>query len=278
MYSHSRREIHTDISMDGFLKTLTPAVALNLKLLRERTVTCADADHKPTFDRWPVFKCLYAEIEHGDKKYILNGGKWYGIDTDFEKRTNADFAKIAHSNLKFPAYAGGGEGAYNKSIATTQPTQYALLDDIHKISHGGGHGQVEICDLLSAHRELIHVKIYSKSSVLSHLFAQGFVSGQLIQIDANFRAKVRAKLKVPFQELIKVSQKPDQDEFTIVYAVISSVKGSLHLPFFSRVNLNNTAKILKGFGYKVELLKIEMDEVFAKTLKARPSKARKLLK
>jgi uncharacterized protein (TIGR04141 family) len=275
MYTHGRREIHSDISMDGFLKTVKPGITLNLNLLRERMVTCADSDHQAVLNRWPVFKCLYAEVAHGNRKYILNGGKWYEISTDFEVRTNQDFAKIRRSKLTFPVYNGGGEGEYNKAIADAHPTQYALLDDVHKIFHGGGHGQVEVCDLLSVNRELIHVKIYSKSSVLSHLFAQGFVSGQLIQIDANFRGKVRAKLKGPFQKLINVTTKPAQDDFTIVYAIISSVKGALHLPFFSRVNLNNTAKVLKGFGYKVELLKIEMDEMFAKKLTGPPSGARK---
>lgn len=278
MYTHGHQELYSDISMDGFLKTVDPNVTLNLQLLRDRTVSCGNADHRPMSQKWPVFKCLYAEVEHDGHKYILNGGKWYEISTDFEKRTNDDFGKISRSKLKFPEYKGGGEGDYNKSVANGTPTQYALLDDTQKISHGGGHGQVEVCDLLSVDRELIHVKIYSKSSVLSHLFAQGFVSGQLIQIDANFRDKVRAKLKPPFRGLIKARDKPTPDEFTIVYAVISSVKGPLHLPFFSRVNLNNTAKILRGFGYKVELLKIEMDEIFAKTIKSRPSRVRKLIK
>lgn len=275
MYTHGKRVIHSDITMDGFLKTLGPKVTLSLQLLRERTVFCADADHKPVFDKWPVSKCLYAEVEDGEQKFILNGGKWYSIGADFEQRTNADFQKIKHSKLKFPEYAGGGEGAYNAAIASAKPNQYALLDDIHKIFHGGGHGQVEVCDLLSVDRELIHVKIYSKSSVLSHLFAQGFVSGQLIQIDPGFRKKIHDKLKPPFRSLISSGQKPSQDDFTIVYAIISSVKGPLHLPFFSRVNLNNTAKILKGFGYKVQLLKVEMDEIFAKTLKAPPSAKKK---
>ena len=57
----------------------------------------------------------------------------------------------------------------------------------------------------------------------------------------------------------------------MVYGVISDVKGdTLHLPFFSRVNLNNTTKILKGYGYKVELLKIDWDETYSKTTKFPP--------
>lgn len=278
MYTHGHREVHSDISITGFLKTVSAGTALSLQLLKERKVTCADEDHRPVFREWPVYKCLYAEIDHDDKKYILNGGKWFGIGTDFEKRTNNDFSKIPHSKLKFPVYNGGGEGPYNQTIAKKYPSQYALLDDIHKIPHGGGHGQVEVCDLLSMDRELIHVKIYGRSSVLSHLFAQGFVSGQLIQIDSTFREKVRTKLKPPFQGLLKVAKKPDQNEFTIIYAIISAVKGQLHLPFFSRVNLNNTAKVLRGFGFKVELMKIEMDEMFAKVIKGPPGKTKKLTK
>ncbi len=261
--------------MSGFLQTIKHNAPVMLDLLRERRVTCADEDHKPVFKEWPVFKCLYAEVDHDGKKYILNGGKWFTIGAEFETRTNQDYAKIPHSKLQFPVYKGGGEGPYNQAIAQQHPQQYALLDDIHKVSHGGGHGQVEVCDLLSVNRELIHVKIYGRSSVLSHLFAQGFVSGQLIQIDASFREKVRMKVKAPFAGLLKGTKKPAQDEFTIVYAIISAVKGKLHLPFFSRVNLNNTAKILRGFGYKVELLKIEMDEIYAKTIKSPPGKAKK---
>jgi hypothetical protein len=44
------------------------------------------------------------------------------------------------------------------------------------------------------------------------------------------------------------------------------------------VNLNNTTKILEGFGCKVEILKIETDAIFAKTVNSPPSKARKLTK
>lgn len=246
MYTHGTKEIHPDINLKGFLKTIKNGININLDLLRSRDVHCADADHGKVFKSWKVFKCLYAEIDLEDNKYVLNDGKWFKVEKDFVVRTNKEFSEISPSTLKLPEYRGGGEGTYNAMVAASAPEIYALLDDKNKIMHGGGHGQVEVCDLLSIHRELIHVKIYSKSSVLSHLFAQGFVSGQLIQID----------------------KKPAPDEFTIVYAIISDAAGEkLHLPFFSRVNLNNTRKILIGYGYKVELLKIFVNDEYAKTIK-----------
>lgn len=272
MYTHGRGEVHPDINWEGFRKTVKAGTIIDLDLLRTRQVHCADADHKKVFKSWPVYKCLYAEVDLAASKFILNDGQWFSVAVDFIERTNADFSSIPFSVLNLPEYRGGGEGAYNQEVAAAEATRYALLD-AKPISHGGGHGQIEVCDLFSIDKELIHVKIYGKSSVFSHLFSQGFVSGQLIQIDSAFREKVRASLTTPFVELIQVQQRPAHDEFTVVYAVISEAEGDgLHLPFFSRVNLNNTRKILKGYGYKVELLKIAVNDAYAKTTKVPPSK------
>ncbi len=271
MFTNGGKEVYPDINLTGFLKTVKDKQAITVDLLRARQVMCADADHQKVFRAWPVYKCLYAEIDLDGGKYVLNDGKWFSIDVKFVDKTNADFGAIPISGLSLPEYAGGGEGSYNASVAAARPKTFALLDDSNKVMHGGGHGQVEVCDLLSIDRELIHVKIYGKSNVFSHLFAQGFVSGQLIQIDSEFRRKVIAKLKAPFKSLFKVAKKPEQDEFTIVFAVISdTANDELYLPFFSRVNINNTAKILRGFGYKVALRKISVDEEYSKTIKAPP--------
>ncbi|MBS1196503.1 MAG: hypothetical protein H6R18_288 [Proteobacteria bacterium] len=276
MFMHGGKEVHPDITLNGFLKTVGVGTTLSLDLFRQRKVYCADAEHKRVLNAWPVFKCLYAEIDLNEKKYILNDGKWFTVAMDFVAKTNADFSKIPASKLELPEYKGGGEGTYNADVAKTEPELYALLDDTKKIMHGGGYGQVEICDLLSIDGELIHVKMYGKSSVFSHLFAQGFVSGQLIQIDPEFRQKVRGQLVAPFINLIRVDEKPTQDELTIVYAVISNAKEkNLYLPFFSRVNANNATKVLKGYGYKVELLKIGVDEMHSKTTKIPPKKKSK---
>lgn len=276
MYTPGQHEVFPDVNLWGFTRTLKSGTVLTLDLLRDRKVQCADADHKPVFRNWPVYRCLYAEIDYDGGKYILNDGKWFSVAVDFVAKTDADFANIPMSNLRLPAYKGGGEGTYNASIAAAEPERYALLDDKKKVMHGGGHGQVEICDLLSIDRELIHVKIYGRSTVLSHLFAQGFVSGQLIQIDQEFRQKVRGQLAAPFVDLLEVDKKPGQDEFAVVYAIISEEPGeTLHLPFFSRVNLNNTAKVLRGFGYRVQVSKIPVDGVYAKTIKLPPSRQRR---
>ena len=277
IYANGKKILYPDINLAGFLETINDDTPITLELLKSRRVYCADEDHNYVYASWPIYKCLYAEIDHEGIKYILNDAKWFKVSEDFVSKTNSDFNSIENSSLSLPLYNGGGEGKYNSNTAKSQPDQFALLDDKNKIFHGGGHGQVEVCDLFSINKQFIHVKIYGKSSVFSHLFAQGFVSGQLFQLDSEFRIKVKNKLSAPFNSLINVDKRPDEKEFTIVYAVISDSDGDdLYLPFFSRVNLNNTARILKGFGYNVEVLKIHYDDIYAKTKKGPPAKAKKL--
>lgn len=275
-YTNGGKRIHSDIKLSEFLKTVEDERAINLEILKQRHVFCVDEDHNKVFKSWPIYKCIYSEIDHEGNKYILNDGKWFNVNVDFVDKTNVDFSKISLSALTLPPYRDGGEGSYNTRVVEANPHQYALLDDKNKISHGGGHGQVEVCDLLSIDKELIHVKRYGKSNVFSHLFSQGYVSGQLLQLDAEFRRKVKERLTPPFDGLINVETRPAEKEFTIIFAVISDSAGAdLYLPFFSRVNLNNTARTLKGFGYNIELLKIHVDDKFSKTTISLPSRRRR---
>jgi uncharacterized protein (TIGR04141 family) len=266
---------YPDINLAGFLATVEPT-DITIDLLHRRDVMGANAENEPIGRRWSVYKCLYAEIDHDGAKYVLNGGTWFQVSEDFVLATNTKFDAATYSPLKLPPYKGGDEGPYNKAIADADPGTFALLD-AKVIPHGGGQGKVEVCDLLSVNKHLIHIKRYVRSSVLSHLFAQGFVSGQLIQIDSTFREKVKAKLSEPYATLISVESRPAQHEFTIVFAIISNAPGTkLDLPFFSRVNFNNTSKILEGFGYRVHLLKVDWDEESAKKVTGPPAKTKKL--
>ncbi|MCU7871924.1 MAG: TIGR04141 family sporadically distributed protein [Candidatus Thiodiazotropha sp. (ex Lucinoma borealis)] len=275
VFTHGRKLIHPDITMDGFLTTVKDK-NIDIELLKQRKVSCADENHKNIFRTWPVYRCLYAEIDYDGSTYVLNDGKWFRIEPDFVKKTNIAYAQIPMSKLTLPVYQHNAEGEYNQDVAHQHPTKYALLDDKQKVFHGGGKGQVEICDLFGLDKNLIHIKRYGKSSVLSHLFSQGFVSGQLLQLDTEFRAKMKDKLPPSFKSLINVGARPLEKEFTVTFAVISEDQGmDLHLPFFSRVNINNTYRILKGYGYKVELLKILVDPTYAKTKKYPPEKVKK---
>ena len=271
-FTGGKNVIHPDITLPAFMTTVKPQ-DITLDLLQKRKVYCSDEDYHRVYNSWSIYRCLYAEIEKAGATFILNDGKWFRIEPDFVKKTNADFETIPLSSIALPDYKHSGEGAYNQDVAEKQAGTYALMDDTNRVFHGGGHGQVEVCDLFSKNKELIHIKRYGKSSVLSHLFAQGFVSGQLIQLDADFRSKFKAKLPKAFQPLIDVDSRPVEQELTIVFGIISDDDAqSLHLPFFSRVNANNIYRTLTGYGYTVQLKKIHVDKTFAVTQLCPPAK------
>lgn len=108
-YTNGNKTIHPDINLEDFLKTVQDG-DVTIKLLKSRRVQCADENHDPVFKSWPIYKCLYAEIDFGENKYLLNDGKWFNVNIDFVTKTNAEFKKIEKSNLIFPKYCGGGEG------------------------------------------------------------------------------------------------------------------------------------------------------------------------
>jgi uncharacterized protein (TIGR04141 family) len=102
---------------------------------------------------------------------------------------------------------------------------------------------------------MVHVKRYGNSSVLSHLFSQGVVSGELFVSDREFREKLNVKLPAG-HKLANPILRPDPTQYEVVYGIISNMDGPLDIPFFSKVTLRNARRHLTGFGYQVTLAKI----------------------
>ena len=127
--------------------------------------------------------------------------------------------------------------------------------DRKNIRYGGGASAIEFCDVYDAdNKTFIHVKNYYGSSALSHLFAQGRVSGQLFLNDGSFRKKVKEKVGIlPFNP----TDTPTATSYKIIFGIISESQDELNLPFFSKVNFKNEKKLLEAFGFKnIYLIKI----------------------
>ncbi len=97
---------------------------------------------------------------------------------------------------------------------------------------------------------------YSASSVLSHLFAQGVVGGEVFMADPLFREKLN-KILPDENKLKDPSASIDTKKYQIVYAIISYSKKPLDIPFFSKVSLKNARKRLAVLGYEVRFQKID---------------------
>lgn len=257
---------YQDVHLDHFLNAPGYTRQENAEAIKQRRIIGVDYDGRPKY-QWNAFKCLYAELEYQDHSYLLSGGKWYEVASDFVQETNQAFDRISDCEIAFPLFHDRSESVYLSRICATRTTRFALMDQ-KNIPIGRGQSPVEFCDLFTSEGDIIHVKRYGQSSVLSHLFAQGLVSGELFRGDRKFREEVNQRL--PRTHALKcVDKGPAPDHFRVVYAVISDRNGPLRIPFFSRLNLKNAAKRLELYGFRVAKAKIAVDEVHSKTAKYR---------
>lgn len=260
-YSSNRREIHDDICLDGFLSSLRQEDRENidLSIFDKKKVYCySSTSGEIRYGPWKAYDCLYCEIsdERENKTFLLSNGKWYQVDSDFVGQINRDYQRLRDSEplVSLPLYQHNNENHYNRMTAK-KDDNFCCMDS-KNISYGGGNSKIEFCDLLTRDNKIIHVKHYANSSVLSHLFSQGIVSGELFLAEREFRRKVNSRLKES-HKLTYPDQKPNPSNYDIVFAIISSSQNDLDIPFFSKVNLRNAKRRLETFGYnKVSLQKI----------------------
>ena len=253
-YSTSKKEhCVDDIRLSTFQEKWEITGDVTKEHLKGKKVYQFNSAETAPLNSWSVYHCLYAEITSEGRLYILTEGTWYHVAQDFVKNVEKEVKALPTYAKPLEKWGDEHEDQYNKRIATKSKGQYALMDR-KMIRHGGGSSSIEFCDLFSTDKEIIHVKHYSGSSVLSHLFHQGTVSAVMTAGDPEFRNKVNAKLpashKLPLDGTFQAS------DYEVVYAIATREPLSFDLPFFSKVSLRNAFRELRVSGYRVSLAKI----------------------
>lgn len=224
----------------------------NVVKLKSGYVEALDAEGN-TVGRWSYYKCIYGEVEHNDNLYIINNGKWFKVSRDYVDIIKQTYNEVATCQTQFIAYTYGSEGAYNEAVVAGNSDEYFLMDK-KCIVYGGSQSKIEVCDIYTKAGLFVHVKHYSGSATLSHLFNQGYVSANLL-LEADFRAKVNEKL----DEGWKLPEQIDPKDFEVVFGIISktAIDGRPKIPFFSMVTFRHVYTSLKKLGFKVSLMHIE---------------------
>ncbi|WP_241030433.1 TIGR04141 family sporadically distributed protein [Paraburkholderia sp. Ac-20347] len=222
-----------------------------------------------SINSWSAHRCLYAELDMYGEVYILRNGDWHSVESDFMKKVDQSLRKIEIDAETLPLYNHANEGDYNAEVAT-RVSGIELMDK-QNIAVGGPFDKIEFCDLVRNGKDLIHVKYYRSSATLSHLFAQGLVSGEAFVKHEEFRKKLNGKLPKSIR-LAELAAIPNSREFRVVYAIATSKNLPVELPFFSKISLKNAALSLQTLGYKVALAKIEIDPLLLKTKTFRAAK------
>lgn len=231
---------------------------ITLEWLHRKRVSCIGKDNEQVIHSWPFYNCINFEFEKDQETYLLTGGKWFKIDTNYVNSVNKEVLKIdEYKRFHFPQYVERREDTYNEKVFG-QNKQKCFLMDKQNIRHGEGRNQIEFCDLIIDKKDFVHVKRFRGSSALSHLFLQGLNSAFLFLTDRQFLVKVNKIL--PDEWRFNGGSSIKASDYEVVFAVISKASGGVKdiIPFFSKVSLLHVYKQLRAYGYKVSLTKIDM--------------------
>ncbi|GEM_PF-1225969 len=217
---------------------------------------------------WSIWQCLTGELDLGNRKFILDEGDFYEISSTFLGQLDSDIKRLVPaSTLILPqANVRWTEDIYNKYAASLG----LLLLDKRNVKVSRSTSQIEICDLLSPDGQFVHVKRKLGSALLSHLFAQGAVSADLLQTSPDYRQVAGAMVRTVLSEtsgfhldastsnLFRTRTPAPGTE--VVYAIVADWQEDAfvdRLPFFSKINLRRHANDLRARGFNVTHVRVQ---------------------
>lgn len=254
----SHDDPNPDLEISRYFEEIRQPGSITLENLKRDAIELVDGNGQ-RIGRWSVYRCLTGELTYKGQLYVLSDRKWYRILRDFVQEVNDFVAERNRHEVDLPPFRASDrdEMAYNTRVAGESGGNLVCLDR-QFIRPRSWHDRIEFCDLLSVDRKIIHVKRYSGSATLSHLFAQGAVSIRCLLTDADFLAQVNEKLP---ERLRFPVDRPRPEDCHVIFAIVPAAGRHLRLPFFSRLALRNAAELIETHGVRVTYQEIVNESV-----------------
>jgi uncharacterized protein (TIGR04141 family) len=271
--ANKSKNVYPDLNFENLCRASRNSIeGFGVEFFRDHSVEMVDSNDKE-LKKWTLYDCLNAEILLGYENYVLSSGVWYRIDSDLIGGIDQEIESLETADLPLPEYdiTDKNEYAYNCRVADLFPERFCCLDD-EKIMFGGGRSRFELCDLLESSGTLIHVKRYGGSSVLSHLFAQGLLSAELLMKRPGFRENADALVESKGFSLAGGMSFRSKVAREVVYVIIGGPANVARsqLPLFSRVNLRNAVRTIRGaFDWNVKVQYVAETELRRKYSRAK---------
>lgn len=250
-------QVYEDLKANDFFNLLIQrGIDVTVDKLKRRNIFVKDSNSN-TIIKWTIYNSIVFETEIDNELYILTFGLWFKINRSFVDIVQTYLQTISESSCFLPTCnLLEKEGEYNDRVS--RELEDLLTLDRQLITFNSS--RIEVCDLLTRDKKLIHVKPWDSSSTLSHLFSQGRVSAEMLLQEIEFRTLTRqiiSGLDLSFQDVIEEAVFNPR-EYEIVFAVIDSSGSPLNerLPFFSKLNMMQTVKYLRSLGFNVTSKKI----------------------
>lgn len=256
-FKYTKEDLEDDIDISKVIESFSKGFTIFEQLRNKKITAISNSDGESPYKAWMSHKCLVGEVEVDGKAYCINNGCWYCVDKDFVQLVNEEYDMIPVSDMVFMDCKAGRvtENEYTTEFVKTK-SGYMICMDKKDVYHGGGRSQVELCDILTSDGKYIHIKPYSGSATLSHLFNQAVVSAELVITDKEFLRKANKKIQeVTDKKDFLIS---DGDHPDVILAIISKDDVDRpNIPFFSKVALRHTKRRLKAYNCNLEIKNIK---------------------
>lgn len=228
------------------------------KLTSTKVLLLRDDDNEAS-PMIPLKKWFAFETTVDNKRYFLNGGRWYRMEQSYietvRRRTREIFSRptdfLSGEIPSWPADMGA-ENEYNAVLAEALG---GLCLDQKLISVEGQRSRIEACDVLLPDGVFIHVKRADSSAPTSHLFAQALVSADLLTYDTQAQAELAQKIRDQGADPGDYGLAPKK--VVIVMAKDNAVLAPDDLYTFAQVNLGRQDRLLASHDVGVFVIAIE---------------------
>lgn len=246
----------TGLSLAALRAALAEAnVKRGAGFLKSARIIAVAADGQPASELLSVRSWVVFEASRALARYILTLGRWFRLQESYAEQLDRDLKSIfdVTGNLKLVDWQSAwDEKTYNEEAVKGRGDLLRLDRRLCPTEDGN---RIEVCDLLHQDGYLIHVKRYNGSQTLSHLFAQGTVSAELLKMDSLLKPAFVSDVQVLDATFVGIAQAAAQ-RVTYAIAVADNRAIPIGLPTFSKVNLRDRARQLKLLGAEPSIARI----------------------
>ena len=174
-YSYSTDETIEDSSLEvqRYLSTVDDMSTLTIDDLQSHRILIKYATSDAVVPKSSVYETIQWGTEYRGRFYVISGGVWFGIETDWAKKvlTTIGGIKAPISGLVDPG-RHITEPAFNATATSLDPDNLLVCLDRKMVQGPTMTTQIELCDILGTKKVLYFVKPTTDVEALSYLFTQ----------------------------------------------------------------------------------------------------------
>jgi uncharacterized protein (TIGR04141 family) len=252
----TRRPPERGTELTALLNRVRPLAATDrlARLDRMRVQAFTDEDD-PISSLLPARQWLSFETSHENHRYCMHDGRWYLVDDGLDSLLTGRLETVFAAPRPFadiPSWPiDMDEPAYNLRLAEHLG---GVCLDRRLIQCRLSPRGFESCDVLTPDGAFIHVKMISRSTGASHLFAQAGVSAQLLLDDATARSRLKEIVEEMGGDPSWVPDRPERA--VLIMGNNSRLIDAESLFSFSRMRLARLADECRRQGVELSIFPI----------------------